>query len=125
MCEQRPVQACSCCPKAFCASHAVSEAYNAQHPIVNSGGCQMFVCNFCNYNPDRIKASYVHAFCLDQDCYPQDLFTADGLWVSKYLKNPVPPLSAVEFTAQCYVRDLTTFEYKVLTQSNISCVICP
>ena len=73
----------------------------------------MFICNFCQYNPDRNRASYMHAFCLEQDCCPQELFTGTGLWLSMYLKNPVQPLSAKEFSALCYRRDLMYFEHKV------------
>ena len=119
LCEHRPVQACSCCPKAFCTDHAVSEAFNARHPIVNSGGCQMFICNFCQHNPDRMQASHMHSFCLDQGCYPQQLYTAAGLWLSTYMKNPGPPLSPKDFSALCYRRDLMNFEHKVCTSQPV------
>lgn len=118
MCANQPIQACSCCPKGFCADHAVSEAHNAMHPI-SYGKCEMFICNFCQYNSDRIQASHTHAACLNQDCYPQELFTADGLWLSMYLKNPGPPLTVDDFCAQCYRRDLAVFEQKVCVQNRV------
>ena len=117
MCSKKPIQACSCCPKAFCADHAVSEARNAKHPITYSK-CEMFICNFCQYNSDRIQASHIHIDCLEQGCYSQELFTANGLWLSMYLKNPGPPLSAKDFSAQCFRQDLADFEQKVCANNN-------
>lgn len=116
MCDKKPVQACSCCPKAFCSDHIVSEAVNADHPICHSGGCQMFICNFCQYNPERVNASYLHLVCLSQGCYPQELYTASGLWLSMYMKGGGPPLSARDFSAQCFQQDLAAFEEKVRTR---------
>lgn len=113
LCEQKPMQAYSCCPKAFYADHAVSKAFNAKHPIGNSGGCQMFICNFRQHNRDRTQANHMHSFCLEQSCYPQQLYTATGLWLSTHLKNPEPPLSPKDFSAMCYKRDLINFEHKV------------
>ena len=121
MCAKEPIQACSCCPKSFCPDHAVAEARNAMHPIIY-GRCEMFICNFCQYNSDRIRASHVHTTCLQQNCYSQELFTASGVWVSMYLKNPGPPLTAKAFSEQCFRQDLVDFEQKVRVQN---CVKLP
>ena len=118
MCTNEPIQACSCCPKSFCTDHAVAEAHNAMHPI-SYGKCEMFICNFCQYNSDRIGASHVHTACLQQNCYSQELFTANGLWLSMYLKNPGPPLTAKAFSAQCFKQDLVDFEQKVRVQNRV------
>ena len=123
MCNKKPIQACSCCPKAFCPDHVVCEAVNAEHPISHSGGCQMFICNFCQLNPNRVNASYLHIGCLSQGCFPQQLFTASGLWLSMYLKGRGPPLTAHEFSARCFKRDLADFEQKVRVHE-AACNIC-
>ena len=123
MCNKKPIQACSCCPKAFCPDHVVSETANAEHPISHSGGCQVFICNFCQLNPNRVNASYLHVGWLSQGCFPQELFTASGLWLSMYLKGKGPPLTAHEFSARCFKRDLADFEQKVRVHE-AACNIC-
>lgn len=41
-------------------------------------------------------------------------FTATGLRLSMYLKNPGPTLSAQEFCARCVKQDLANFEHQGL-----------
>ena len=58
MCDKQPVQAYSCCSKAFCQQHAVQEAINVSDPVFDdSGRRELLVCNFCQHYPARVKAS--------------------------------------------------------------------
>lgn len=113
LCDKCATQACSCCPRALCEQHQVREALN-QHAPVFGGDCAMYICPSCQ-DRLRVMASHMHHRILGQfDMMPQELYTASGDRVSMYVPKTVdPPLSAKDFSTQCYLEDLKAFRKQV------------